>query len=270
MPRRRKDNDGGLGEIIFELFLDIGKTLPWWLTLPIALLLYFFVPFEIPTNIQFEQPAEIIGIVFGIILKALFKYFVPVALVFGAIISIYTKFKSNDLFSSISKNGAKKTISELGWKDFEFLLSEWFKKQGYVVQYNGNYGADGGVDIRLSKNDKNYLVQCKHYKSWKVSVDIVRAFFGVMTAQKADGGFIATSGVFTNDAKQFAQEQSIVLLDGAKLEQILDTNQITQVTTSIELMTCPKCGSKLIQRNGSRGPFIGCTSYPKCKYTRNI
>ena len=32
--------------------------------------------------------------------------------------------------------------------------------------------------------------------------------------------------------------------------------------------TCPKCGGELIKRNGKYGDFIGCSNYPRCKYTR--
>lgn len=32
---------------------------------------------------------------------------------------------------------------------------------------------------------------------------------------------------------------------------------------------CPWCGSELVERNGKYGPFMGCSSYPKCRYTRN-
>lgn len=31
---------------------------------------------------------------------------------------------------------------------------------------------------------------------------------------------------------------------------------------------CPKCGGELIERNGKYGKFIGCSNYPKCKYTK--
>ncbi len=34
-------------------------------------------------------------------------------------------------------------------------------------------------------------------------------------------------------------------------------------------MTCPKCGSMLLVKNGKYGTFIGCSNYPKCKYTVN-
>ena len=33
-------------------------------------------------------------------------------------------------------------------------------------------------------------------------------------------------------------------------------------------MICPKCRIKLVERNGKYGKFIGCSNYPKCKYTR--
>lgn len=30
--------------------------------------------------------------------------------------------------------------------------------------------------------------------------------------------------------------------------------------------TCPKCGNLLTERNGKYGPFMGCSSYPSCKF----
>lgn len=33
---------------------------------------------------------------------------------------------------------------------------------------------------------------------------------------------------------------------------------------------CPLCREKLVIRNGRYGKFIGCSSYPKCKYTRTV
>lgn len=31
---------------------------------------------------------------------------------------------------------------------------------------------------------------------------------------------------------------------------------------------CPKCGGTLVLKNGKYGKFIGCSNYPKCKYTQ--
>tara|TARA_Y100000782_G_C10083559_1_gene223073 strand:- start:157 stop:783 length:627 start_codon:yes stop_codon:yes gene_type:complete len=38
---------------------------------------------------------------------------------------------------------------------------------------------------------------------------------------------------------------------------------------------CPKCGSQLVERTAKKGPnagstFLGCSGYPKCRYTKNV
>ncbi|HEX4965470.1 MAG TPA: type I DNA topoisomerase [Thermoanaerobaculia bacterium] len=33
---------------------------------------------------------------------------------------------------------------------------------------------------------------------------------------------------------------------------------------------CPECGSRLLMRFGRFGPFVACSNYPDCKYTRNL
>ncbi|MFH1235897.1 MAG: topoisomerase DNA-binding C4 zinc finger domain-containing protein [Parcubacteria group bacterium] len=33
---------------------------------------------------------------------------------------------------------------------------------------------------------------------------------------------------------------------------------------------CPRCGGTLVQKNGKFGPFIGCSNFPRCNYTRQV
>ena len=33
---------------------------------------------------------------------------------------------------------------------------------------------------------------------------------------------------------------------------------------------CPRCGGELVRRNGRYGEFMGCSNYPRCRYTRNL
>ena len=37
-----------------------------------------------------------------------------------------------------------------------------------------------------------------------------------------------------------------------------------------EKYECPKCGGKLILKNGQYGNFFGCSNYPDCNYIRKI
>lgn len=42
----------------------------------------------------------------------------------------------------------------------------------------------------------------------------------------------------------------------------------TPVTT--EYGVCPQCGKALVKRKGSRGEFLGCSGFPKCRFTKNL
>jgi len=35
-------------------------------------------------------------------------------------------------------------------------------------------------------------------------------------------------------------------------------------------LSCPECGKELVVRKGRNGEFLGCSAYPKCRFTRNF
>jgi DNA topoisomerase-1 len=37
-----------------------------------------------------------------------------------------------------------------------------------------------------------------------------------------------------------------------------------------DLGVCPQCGKPLVQRSGKHGEFIGCSGFPKCRFTKNL
>ena len=47
-------------------------------------------------------------------------------------------------------------------------------------------------------------------------------------------------------------------------------NQIKLTEEKISKNICPKCGSKLVERKSKCGSFLGCSSYPKCKFTKQL
>ena len=61
----------------------------------------------------------------------------------------------------------------------------------------------------LSQGSEKFLVQCKQWKAFKVSVTVARELYGVMAAKEAAGGFVVRSGRFTEDATEFAAGRNI-------------------------------------------------------------
>tara|TARA_R110002049_G_scaffold100902_1_gene245305 strand:- start:7193 stop:7879 length:687 start_codon:yes stop_codon:yes gene_type:complete len=176
------------------------------------------------------------------------------------------------------------SIRALSWSEFEQLVAEAYRRKGYSVRENLTAGPDGGVDVELEKDGHLHLVQCKHWQARKVGVAVVREMYGLMAAHNASTVAIVSSGMFTQEAKNFANGKPIDLIDGVQLNRLISGLQLpsSQAQRANKLReelspstACPQCGSELVTRVARRGvnagkKFVGCSGYPKCKYTRDI
>jgi restriction system protein len=174
----------------------------------------------------------------------------------------------------LDRQTSVKTIRDLPWKDFEYLVSEAYRRQGYSVQENLGGGSDGGVDLVLSKGGERTLVQCKNWKSSKLGVTSLRELFGVMTAEGATAGIIVCSGEYTNEAREFANGKPITLVDGPALSRLIgNVQKAPRIEPVVNDTACPVCHSPMVLRTARRGQnagqsFWGCSRYPKCRGTR--
>jgi restriction system protein len=173
------------------------------------------------------------------------------------------------------------SIRGLTWQDFERLLAEAFRRRGYFVEHCGGAGADGGVDVRLTKGSATTLVQCKHWKAYKVGVRVVRELYGVMQKSGSQAGVVVTSGTFTAQAADFARDIPVTLMDGTELaDMIQEVQRGTKSMPSTSMPSavspvCPTCGSAMLLRTARKGAhaglqFWGCSAYPKCRGVRTI
>ena len=284
MARRRK---GGLAEDIFSL----AAVLPWWAGLVVAIVAYAvlhrFAVAEVSTNVA---PGQMGQMVVRQLVKSLAtwgQYLVPLLLLAGAAASAIGRRKRQGLVAEVAANADGAALRSMNWRDFELLVGEAFRLRGYTVTETGGGGADGGIDLQLTRGGETFLVQCKQWKAYKVSVNVVRELYGVMAAQAAAGGFVVTSGVFTADARSFAQGRNIELIDGTALKKIVDavqaskkpevispSPQATEPTVAVK-PACPRCGSAMVKRVAKQGAnagnaFWGCASYPQCRGVRAI
>lgn len=45
-------------------------------------------------------------------------------------------------------------------------------------------------------------------------------------------------------------------------------NEIYKKNENLNNGICPRCGNKLVSRNGKYGTFLGCSNYPNCRFTK--
>ncbi|OOG60166.1 restriction endonuclease [Rhodanobacter sp. C03] len=179
------------------------------------------------------------------------------------------------------------SIRAMSWREFEMLVGEAFRRQGYTIQETGLGGADGGIDLILRKDGKTTLVQCKQWKTQRVDVKVVREMFGLLAHHGAAAVKIVAVGDYTADAQRFAQGKPIELIHGEALLAMVREVQTPTLTKAATVTTrpvvttmpapalsanpvCPKCGADMVQRSNrqTKDHFWGCAKYPACRGTR--
>jgi restriction system protein len=172
----------------------------------------------------------------------------------------------------------------LSWEDFECQVGEVYRRQGFTVQISEALGADGGVDIRLRKDDEVVLVQCKSSEKWKVGAPVVREFFGVLVSEGAHRGIVVSKASFSRDAKEFAAGKPLQLIDGtAWSEMVVEAENPDEdlehlgpwldefvAHASWTGAVCPACKSQMRLRSPESGSrFWGCSQFPRCRGKRH-
>lgn len=210
--------------------------------------------------------------------------FVAIILLIPAPFSAFNSYRKRKL---LDEQSGLESIRSLTWKQLEELVAEAYRRKGYKVSENHRGGADGGIDIKLEKDGHVHLVQCKQWKSQKIGVSVIREMYGVMVSEGAASVSVITSGRFTREAVGFAAGKPIDLVDGTRLALIIrDVKSNLRKPTasgipieapgvvqpiSMKSEVCPRCGNELVKRTARRGDnagkqFLGCSSFPKCRY----
>jgi len=292
MSRRKKSG--------FEDLFELTAMVPWWVGVVLALVSYFVMhQVATMTNVyptNGKGVGHFVGKQMFITFAFYLQYILPVILLAGSAASAIKRQKRGDLHARIADAGTRESLEAMSWREFEQLVGEYFRRKGFSVAETGGRGADGGVDLVVSRGADRYLVQCKQWKARRVGVESVRELYGVMAAQGAAGGYVVTSGVFTDEAKRFAEGREIEIIGGDELVEIIGAQSAsgkttvaphpnplpargaressTGVTTSApEAPSCPQCGSSMVLRTARKGAnagssFWGCPQFPKCRGTR--
>jgi restriction system protein len=273
MARRR---NRGLAEDVMEL---VAK-LPWWAGVLLAvvsyLVLHAFAERPVVQAKQLDQFGPMAAQMLWQTLAGLGQYLLPVLCLFGAAVSAIHR-RRGQLLERTTANPTADALSDISWQQFEQLVGEGFRRQGFQVSETGQAGPDGGVDLELRRNGELHLVQCKQWRAQRVGVDVVRELYGAMAAQGAAGGFVVTSGRFTDEAKRFADGRNVQLIDGARLTSLLAAGRASPVPQAVSSASplCPACGKEMVLRSAKRGAqagsrFWGCAAFPSCRGTRGF
>ena len=130
------------------------------------------------------------------------------------------------LISDIARD--RELIYDVNPRDFEKIVEQLFIENGFETKLT-KATRDGGKDIIATKPGINgkpvvFYVECKRYaKKNKVDVNLIRALYGVQTSDRINKACLVTSSLFTQEAREYAEEQNVMidLIDGEELYRMI-------------------------------------------------
>ena len=199
-------------------FIDFLAQIPWWLSVALSITFYIVLKFIVP---YFEAQSVLVN-----------EVHVSLGPVLAPIVAL--AFLSPVTFSLLRFNRKKQfqdfkeeiqSIQDLPWQEFKELVAEAYRDSGYIIPENNVFTSDPSVDLVMRKGANLYLVQCRYWQNRKLGKREVKNLFTLMYDKQASGVFLLTTGIFTNEARHYALNRPINLVDGIALVELLGKDQ---------------------------------------------
>jgi restriction system protein len=259
--------------------VDLAVNLPWQIGGLLALLAYWILH-DMAVWTTFDKGTDM-----G--LAGFSLYLIPGLLLVVALISFVRSRQNGDLSIDAVSSPNSDALARMSAHDFEKLVAEGFRREGFLVVEGSGTRRLGCVDLELFMGRDRYLVQCRGWKETAVDALAVRGLYAAISAERAVGGFIVSSGKFTDEARKIAIGRSIRVVPAYSLRRLI--KKVTASSTgeiSISPVfsrrrhdpvppACPKCGKVMMRRTKKQSGAVvhldwGCTGFPACQGSREV
>jgi restriction system protein len=155
-------------------------------------------------------------------------------------------------------------LRRLDADEFEWLIFEVFRREGYAVQKVGSqHHGDGNIDLVLSRDATRIIAQCKRWTAQFVGPADVQRFAGTFPAHgDATGRWFVTLSDFTESAQTAAERAGVLLINGTDLAERLQRVRRTE--------GCPKCGTPMLLDRSAFGWWLRCPRFGTCDGKRDL
>ena len=120
----------------------------------------------------------------------------------------------------------------------------------------GKCGCGGDLLVRFSPKTKSYFVGCSNFPDCNIIYSLPKG--AEVLTQKCETCGLPKISFGTGKSRQTSCLDSKCGIDHSQIKE-------PEVVGK-----CPGCGSDLLKRHGRYGEFIGCSNFPKCKFTSSL
>jgi restriction system protein len=146
-------------------------------------------------------------------------------------------------------------LRRLDGQEFEWLVGELFRREGWAVVERGRQDAgDGNIDLELTRGPDRRLVQCKRWTAKWVGVDEIRSFTGTLSAENLapSAGIFVTLRGYTQQSRDLAAKSGLELVEGPAL-----FDRVEKVRNS---EACKDCHQPMLLDHSAHGWWFRCTT----------
>ncbi len=108
-------------------------------------------------------------------------------------------------------------LRAMPWEEFSAVIEEAFRRDGYSVTQI----ARGAADLELRRNGRVSVVSCKRWKVAQTGIGPLRDLHEAKPAHDAQECIYVAAGDFTENARRFATEKAIRLLNDTALGELV-------------------------------------------------
>ena len=150
---------------------------------------------------------------------ALGRFFLPAAYALFAalpfiVIALYVAWKALRAPSSARIAATLERVRAMSWDEFSAAIEEAFRRDGYTVTRHA-----AGADFELVQGSRSTLVACKRWKARTTGIEPLRELEKARSEREAAHCIFVATGEVTAQARAFAAQRNIRVLEGAELAQ---------------------------------------------------
>lgn len=160
--------------------------------------------------------SALIGLaVFGavrLLLDAGFAFFAALPFLVIAIVVLWREVRAP---RGARLNAALEKIRAMSWEDFARVLEEGFRREGHAVTR-----VEGAADFALQKDGRVSLVAAKRWKASRTGIEPLKELVRAGEKRQAAECVYACAGGMTDNARRFATEHRVKLIEGPELVKL--------------------------------------------------
>jgi restriction system protein len=175
---------------------------PWWISLAVAAALVLVARFVLP--VQYAGYALAFAIPF-------------------VIIAAMSAWKRRDVPSEARVAATLEAVTAMSWRDFSALMEQALQRDGHLVTRT-----TGAADFALVKAGRTVLLSCKRWKAANHGLQALRELDAARREQDAREAIYVAAGTVSDNARRFAAEHRITLMQGPELARLLRLPKTTK------------------------------------------